>query len=111
MSLKKSEWRELEKERERFMAIMDMTLERVNQMRVAKFSNILKECPDSRCADEALESYNEVNHEVDKFLDRISHEVNACIQIEKEIKPAGTIHCFSKFEYITRYEISKLDLQ
>jgi hypothetical protein len=62
---------------------MEMNLQRINQMRVAKFQNILKECPDSQCTREALSSYTEVNREVDKFLDRMSHEVSECVRMEK----------------------------
>ena len=57
------------------MAIMEMDLQKINQMRKSKFQNILRQCPDSRCAGEAIVAYDEVNREVDKFLDRMSHEI------------------------------------
>lgn len=50
MSLKKSELRELEKERDRFKLIMEKTLTTVNAKRMKKFQNILELCPDSQCA-------------------------------------------------------------
>ena len=50
-------------------------------MRQQKLLNILKECPNSECANESMEAYNEVNKEVDKFLNGISHEINECVRI------------------------------
>lgn len=90
---------------------MELTLQKITAMRSSKFQTILRQCPDSQCASEALVAYQEVNKEVDKFLDRMAHEVHQCVQTEKDIKPAGIIHCFSKFEYLIRHELSKIDLQ
>jgi hypothetical protein len=77
--------------------IMEMSLSRVNAKRSQKFENVLQECPDVQCAYEAMESYKEVNREVDKFYERMSVELHACIQKEKAYSPQGMIDCFSKF--------------
>lgn len=83
MSLKKSELREIEKERDRFMTIMEMTLKHLNEKRQSKFERILNECPDVECAREAMGSYTAVNNEVDKLLDKFSEELYTCVQTEK----------------------------
>ncbi len=69
----------------------------INAKRASKFESILKECPDTQCAHEAMQSYNEVNKEVDKFLQRMSIELHACMNKEKNYNAAGMVDCFSKF--------------
>lgn len=110
MSLKKSELRELERERDRFKNIMEMALARLNAKRTAKFESILRQCPDSQCALEAMQGYNQVNAEVDKFFERMSIELHACLTKEKAISAPTMIDCFSKFEYLLRHEIGKMDI-
>jgi hypothetical protein len=51
---------------------MEMALSRVNAKRTSKFEILLQECPDTQCAYEAMQSYKEVNGEVDRFFQSMS---------------------------------------
>ena len=47
---------------------------------------------------------------MDKFFERMSIEVNECVKKEKAFNPKGMVDCFSKFEYLLRHQVGKLDL-
>lgn len=58
-----------------------------------------------------MESFEEVNREVDKYLERMSHEVHECVQKEKINDPTRMITCFSRFEYLLRYETKRMEIE
>lgn len=47
---------------------------------------------------------------MDKFLERMSVELEACLKKEKAFNAPGMVDCFSKFEYIIRHQIGKMDI-
>lgn len=91
--------RQIHKEKERFFAIVEISLRELNRRRLAKFKRIVEECPDSDCAGAVMPFYREVNHHTDKVLNEMADQIPECIRSEsfKSPEKVELLRCFGIF--------------